>query len=807
MSNQKNLITKNLVSKNLGNDKTMIQFYPKKEECFDSILDADVYVSKDIAPNKSFKEFTGMSWDELEDYTQENNHLYEIIREECPRYSYFDIDATYQKVKHAIKEGEDFGTKITEKLKIMIEDFKADNDIEEECDLVILEASTKNKYSYHFIDRSISFKDKNDSQVYHDKFIDHLYNNNETLLSTVIDKCVYDKDRNFRLINQSKMNTGAQILKLTSNHKHTDTFITNVPEDAKHYKIPKKWLKKKREYIEPIVEEIEDDEFDELLMLIDKLSDARFDEYNSWLNTVWCLHACGLCTDLIHSYSEERCPQKYDYNSTESVLKQYDHTKSKFSIETLKAWVFKDCGYEIERHVERVKKEQPINKEDHYQFINLLKQYDGWRFPQGNGLNEFIKKVSCCVSMILNSSTTFCMYSDSENQYDLTKEIPELHFSITTLIETAKGPVEEVKNWTLQTYMIKHPLKFPIYNKIVFKPNDIGLSKNQLNTWAGFKAQLVHNVDMGIVNVFINHIRDVWANGNQEHYKYIMSWIAQVIKHPEKKTDVAVLLQGGQGTGKTLPCDILLERVFGRNIGMSASGLGILTQKFNGSTMSKIFCKVDELSIVGADSFSCTFDKMKSLITDRHIQIERKGMEHIMIDNHINFIMTTNHRHTVKIEADDRRYACFEVGEKYKQNTDYFEDFMKTLDNDEAGNHIFTYFKNYPNDEMVNLRKIPITNIKEEMLELSKSSVVRFVECMDEELDEALLYDWIGKDGQRAVSVDNFYTLFLNWCAKNGEKGSWAKNKISIELKNKGLLKNTGRNERNKELKRYYQFN
>ena len=488
-------------------------------------------------------------------------------------------------------------------------------------------------------------------------------------------------------------------------------------------------------------------------------------------------------------------------------MKQYDHTKSKFSIETLKAWAFKDSGFEIERHIERVKKEQPINKEDHYQFINLLKQYDGWRFPQGNGLNEFIKKVSCCVSMILNSSTTFCMYSDSENQYDLTKTIPELHFSITTLIETAKGPVEEVKNWTLQTYMIKHPLKFPIYNKIVFKPNDVGLSKNQLNTWAGFKAQLVHNVDMGIVNVFINHIRDVWANGNQEHYKYLMSWIAQVIKHPEKKTDVAVLLQGGQGTGKTLPCDILLERVFGRNIGMSASGLGILTQRFNGSTMSKIFCKVDELSIVSADSFSSTFDKMKSLITDRHIQIEKKGMEHIMIDNHINFIMTTNHRHTVKIEADDRRYACFEVGEKYKQNTDYFADFMDTLDNDEAGNHIFTYFKNYPDDEMVNLRKIPMTNIKEEMLELSKSSVVRFVECMNEELDESVLYDWVGKDGEKAVSVDNFYSLFLNWCTTNGEKGSWAKNKISIELKSKGLLKTESKNMRNKEQKRYYQFN
>ena len=213
------------ISKNLCVDKEMNQFYYKKEECYDNILEPEVYVSKDIIPNKNTKVFGGMTWNELEDYTQENNHLYEIIKEERPRYSYFDIDATYQKVKHSIKEGEDFGKMIVDKLKSMIEDFKADNDIEEVCDLVVLEACTKNKFSYHFIDRSISFKDKDDCKIYHEKFLDHLYDTNQTLLSSVIDKCVYDKDRNFRLVNQSKMKDDGVPLTLISSHKHRDTFI------------------------------------------------------------------------------------------------------------------------------------------------------------------------------------------------------------------------------------------------------------------------------------------------------------------------------------------------------------------------------------------------------------------------------------------------------------------------------------------------------------------------------------------------------------------------------------------------------
>ena len=194
---------------------------------------------------------------------------------------------------------------------------------------------------------------------------------------------------------------------------------------------------------------------------------------------------------------------------------------------------------------------------------------------------------------------------------------------------------------------------------------------------------------------------------------------------------------------------------------------------------------------------------MKSLITDSVIQIEKKGMEHIMIDNHSNFIMTTNHRHTIKVEGDDRRYACFEVSDKYKQDTDYFANFMEVLDNDEAGNHIFTYFKDYPVEEMVNVRKIPMTDIKREMLESSKNTVQRFVENMDEEYDSMFLYDWIGKDGERAISCAHFYEKYKEWCGINGEK-SWSSKAVGVGLKK--LYKEMGENRYNKEKKKYYQF-
>ncbi len=781
------------------NDNTM-KYYSSKAECFEKLPNQEVYVSRDIKKNEAFKSFSATSFDNLIDVVRKgDHHMYEIIKTDAPRYSYFDLDAKIDTIKKYYKDVDNIEDKIIEDFEIAIEEFKLNNDIECDTDLVVMSASSDSKISLHMVDREVTLANKDDCKAYHDTFRDYLKEDTPELMM-IMDNAVYDSDRNFRMVNQSKWANTPRRLEIKSHHREPHTLVTNVPKDATHLKIPKRWLKTKT-FIQPIKENLEEFEQTELGLLTEHLSDVRFQEYPDWLKTVWCLYACGATSELIHIESNNRCPKKYDFDTTESCIKQYNHEKSKYSIETLKIWAKQDSNFEIERVVEKVAKQQPTNKEDHFQFLDLLRKYQGANFPLKAGLDEFCKEASLCVSMVLSSEVTFSMYSNEENQFDLTKKIPKLSFSYTIELNGQESPPIKTD---LQKYMVDNPLSFPLYNKIVFRPNNVGVKKAELNVWGGFKAQEVETIDMEIVNVFNKHVKEIWANNNEEYYKYIMSWIAQVIKTPEKKTEVAILLQGGQGTGKTLPCDILLERVFGTNIGMTASGLGSLTQRFNGSTMGKIFANVNELSIVDGDNFNASFDKMKSLVTDRRIQIEKKGMEHITIDNLTNFIMTTNHRHTIKLEADDRRYACFEVGNSHKQDGDYFANFMDALDNDEAGNHLYTYFLRYPESEMVNIRKIPMTAIKAEMLESSKTNVERFVKGMNDEFEHDELYNWTSKDGNKAITCSHFYDLYKRWCSENGEK-SWSHKAVGSELKTKGLC--TQDQNRNGEKKaRYYEF-
>ena len=49
-------------------------------------------------------------------------------------------------------------------------------------------------------------------------------------------------------------------------------------------------------------------------------------------------------------------------------------------------------------------------------------------------------------------------------------------------------------------------------------------------------------------------------------------------------------------------------------------------------------------------------DKFKSIITERHIQLEMKGVNAIQLDSHHNFIMATNSSKAIKLTSDSRRF-------------------------------------------------------------------------------------------------------------------------------------------------------
>ena len=201
------------------------------------------------------------------------------------------------------------------------------------------------------------------------------------------------------------------------------------------------------------------------------------------------------------------------------------------------------------------------------------------------------------------------------------------------------------------------------YKGIVFEPG-----KNlpgYYNLWTGFSFQPVP----GDWSLFRNHIFNIVANGNEKIFEWIMGWMARIVQDPGgEKPGTAIVLRGGQGTGKTF-----FARIFGKLFGrhyLYISHPGQLTGQFNHHLKDALVVFVDEGFLVGdkkAEGF------LKSMVTEKVINIEQKFRDMTTVKNHINLIIASNNKQIVPAGMDERRFFVLDISEGQKQNKAYFK--------------------------------------------------------------------------------------------------------------------------------------
>lgn len=759
---------------NIDNNKMKFEQYSDVIETEKNDINT-LYIAKDLN-NKGAKQYAVTNLKALMSLSSSNENLYEIIHADYPSKMYIDLDCSYQKIKQYVDDFKDDHARIkkgiADTLEGWIEDFFDEYNIGDTPVIHISEACDRVKYSFHLA-VDVRLDNQRDSQAFHNKFIQFIKSKEEYKdsdyweLYNFVDTAVYTKHRNFRMINQTKFASDRPLRIYSGSQDPKDHLISFVSEDLPKIKVPKKWFKKKKKINRVIVSEKNFDDDEELQYLVNNTL-HRTKSYNEWISWIWACLGAGLSHELIHHFSKKGSPDNYDEESCDVHIRRYDHEKSqKLGLHTLRGWA-SSVGKDITRDVEVRATILPKLRKTHLTWIDLLKKYNDMVFESKYDMIYSLREdVSQVVSMIQGKSTMFTIYSNPDNPYDLTKELPRLNLMWNCV--NAKGETF-MADCLLSKLLKDNPLDFPLFNKLVFKPNNHNLRKNERNTYSGMESQPVPKVDMDVIAPLLFHIKNVLANGNEKHYLYIMSWIAKIIKTPWKPTDIFLLFQSKQGSGKTIVAEFLVKHVFGRHLSMSTSGISTLVQRFNGAIKSKLFVCCNELTNTdsSASSFHSAFDKMKNLITDRLIEIEPKGLETISIDNFCNFMGTTNHEFCAKLEASDRRYACFNASDEYCKDFDYFDKLGATL-NQRTGDHFYTYLKQYPQELMVDLRRIPKTKLRETMISSSKSTVAKF---LDDLIGEHILVrdeNWINKS-ERQISNDKLFIRFLEWCCTNNEK-------------------------------------
>lgn len=749
------------------------KFYKDKKTMFDAVgYDKPYYFSRDIVDDKAYKNFF---WnddiDDLNNILSIDNNIYEIILENKARYSYFDFDGSYQGFKKHNTSNmydDDF---IIHEYKLVLEEFKEKYGFNDDVgNIVILQGTKPNKLSFHFIDKSIVLKNCYECNLYHTKFIE-LLKEKDHFLFDLIDKGVYDKDRNFRCINQSKK---AKIpYPLKCKEKIIDTLIScnETPID-----IPPFWKIAEHRIVKPPEKVVIDNA--EIELLLQHINDDRWTDYMKWIQIVWCLMACKVDIDLIYDLSYEICPDKYNKQSLDGVIKSFDPTKN-WSINTLRKWAEDDTGFIVETVFEKPAPVLDENKQNHITCIDIQRKYNKKIFIDMIGVDEFCYEVSQAFSYIqVGDKDVFAIYVNRKEQHKIVNRLNKI-----TIAFAISNQKEKPKFIKLQDYIIDNPAKFPIYTSIVCKPCNYELEPHEYNIWSGFKAVKVDVIDMSIVDLYLKHIYEVWCCCDENQYRYVLSWWAQIIQKPYEKTETVIVLLGEQGGGKGMPVDIMIKYVFGNEISLDTSGINRITGNFNNNLKGKILTKVDELSNIngGNENFHAVFDRLKDLITGSSFECEQKGKDTFQITNNNNFIFTSNNFNCLKVEETDRRLNVMVVDDKYLGNDEYFSNFSKVCNNKNAGNHIFTYFLQY--STIVNLRKIPMTAIKKQMIQNSKPNPLLFLEDFEIESDIEI--------NSKKISNEKIYNEYGNWCSKEGEK-VYAKKTFLNNIKK--FIKMTGNN-------------
>ena len=318
----------------------------------------------------------------------------------------------------------------------------------------------------------------------------------------------------------------------------------------------------------------------------------------------------------------------------------------------------------------------------------------------------------------------------------------------------------------LKSKFSEYIFKQPGFNNYVCKLDTH--NPTDFNLWTGFQAKRTDETPPSL-ELMKRFILETWAYGNVEYYNYIISWIAGLFTNLSSINKIALVMISKPGTGKGFLLEFI--KLMLRSINCcEVAGIQAITQKHNSILQNKRLVSINEMSST-KDEFRSNFDKIKMYITDPVISIEPKGVNAYQVDNISNFMLFTNHPDAVIIEESDRRYAVFEVSDCHRNDTEYFNNLHDNCFNQETADSFYTYLLDYP---AVDIKQIPDTELRRGLIQLSKSTPIKFTDAIvEEELYEE----------DEEVNGGDLYNRYTAWCDTNGERNKYSNTKFGTTIK------------------------
>jgi len=234
------------------------------------------------------------------------------------------------------------------------------------------------------------------------------------------------------------------------------------------------------------------------------------------------------------------------------------------------------------------------------------------------------------------------------------------------------------------------------YEGIEFAPS--GGQQGYYNLWRGFSVE----PRAGNCSKFLAHLKDNVAQRDEDLHKWVVGWFAQIVQQPTVKPGTALCLRGKQGVGKTKVGQVF-GSLFEDHYELVADPRYIVGQ-FNSHMAQLLLLHADEAFWAGDKRAE---GKLKDLVTGFKHRLEFKGVDPIIVQNLIRLFVTDNMDWLVPAGFGERRFAVIDVGERCKEDHDYFAAIDEEMSNG-GREALLHYLLNFDLSQ-VNLRVIPKT--------------------------------------------------------------------------------------------------
>jgi len=361
------------------------------------------------------------------------------------------------------------------------------------------------------------------------------------------------------------------------------------------------------------------------------------------------------------------------------------------------------------------------------------------------------------------TKNTKCVYDVSKEKYTLllldTQDVEpkEKTETIEKIATSTYGALP--KNWKSLIPTVQ--LIFDPHKEEHFIANGIRHQNSYLPTkyLSNKSDELINNIDFTKYPHIYALLKNVFITDSR--IDYFINWLSY-IADTKKKTGVAIILRGIQGTGKGVIWEHLINELVGEKYTIRVTN-DMLKSNFNGFLENKLFINPNEIKGEFKDG-NTIYEKLKEWVTDSEINIDNKFTKIKKTKNYFNVLIYSNNDVPLQIQGSDRRYTVYETKNRTLKDVSekdfgysHPKYFIEGIDKEKEG-FLFDLLK-YKYD----IRRATTAEDTEEKQKIYLASMTK-AEILADKIKEKDLYYFIHEIEERADTDSELFKELYKEC-------------------------------------------